>query len=229
MLKICTEYLPTVGKVRDHLMAHRDDLRNCVVGFSGGKDSVLLARLVRELDSRIPLVYASCPGCEWPQHLGFVASFGAVVLNSGHGAGWFEANPWAFLPADSRGEERWAIAHHRGLLRRYAAACGKVLLWGNRTHDGNTVPAVRYKPKGGCELWMPLRDVRDADLTAELRPGDYSPAYRIPGSSGTDWVFRRKVYRGCTPETARDEASKAIGGTPEFEAFDRLFRARYPC
>lgn len=222
---MCRDRLATVDDVRAHLFASRDDLRHCVIGFSGGKDSVALANLVHEINSDVPLVYAGCPGCEWPAHEAFVRARGAAVLDTGHGWDWFASNLWAFLYTDSRSAERWFQRHHRGHLRRYALSAGKVLLWGNRTADGNTVPAVRYTPARAPELWMPLRDLPDADTwSAAGGPAGRSPIYDLGTAGGTGYITGR-LRHGSPAE--RYEEVKSHVGAEAFLRFHALFRSKF--
>lgn len=202
---VCRDRLPEVEAVRRHLWAHRADLANCVIGFSGGKDSVALAALVHEVEPAVPLLYASCPGCEWPAHEEYVRAAGAVPLATKHDRHWFAANQWAFLHLTAAERERWAARHHRGHLRRYAKSAGKVLLWGNRTQDRNTVAAVRYEPTGGPELWLPIRDLDSAavrELVWASRLG-WSPIYDYPSVAATGYTCSG-VPRGLESQRLAD-------------------------
>lgn len=223
---LCRESLPTVAAVREHLHRNRDDLAQCVLGFSGGKESSVLAALVREVRPDVPLLYAWCPGLEWIEHEEYVRRWGATLLDTGRDWDWFGANPWAFLHSDSRSAERWAKAHHRGALRRYARENNRTLLWGNRTADRNTVPAVRYRPSAGPELWMPLRDMSDAEVVSVLysQPLGYSPAYLIPTVSATGHVASR-VRAGLEPERWRQVRQRS--GSAVFARFDALYRSQF--
>lgn len=216
----------TAGAVHDYLRRHRDDLRGCVLAFSGGKDSVALAKLVRKIKPDVPLVYAGCPGCEWPEHEQFIGRFGAITLDSGHDWGFFARNDWAFLHSSAADAERWAKIHHRGLLRRWAKDQGKTLLWGNRTADGNTVPRLRYTPLGGPPLWMPLRNLPDSEIENLLVEADWSPVYRIASCRGTGYLTGR-VRAPATPSRRYWDVWDSLGRGVEFARFDALYRRKF--
>ena len=222
---ICRERLLTIPDVRHHLWTHRDDLSRCVLGFSGGKDSVALAKMVQEVNPDVPLIYVGCPGCEWPEHESFLRQIGVTFIDSGHNWDWFALNRWAFLHTESTDAERWAKLHHRGHLRRYARSGSKVLLWGNRTADGNTVPAVRYAGGDGVELWMPLRDLSTAHLNELLSERDRSPIYRLQSCRGTGFVSGRLRY-GVRPEDRKRDAGACLDAT-NMNRFMLLYRDRF--
>lgn len=217
------EKISSIDAVLEHMRQHRDDFRRCIFGFSGGKDSLLLLRLIeRAFGERPPLYYASCPGCEWPEHLEFVRSFGASIVDSGHDWDWFDANPWAFLHRESKMSNKWGRIHQRATMRKLAKSMGKVLLWGNRTADGNQVQRHRYRGPEGAELWMPLRDVPNQTVHDVLEPGDWSPVYQIPSCGRTGYA--PGMIRRTTPEQRREDARGRLSAA-NFRRFERLWRA----
>lgn len=196
--------------VVQHLRDNIDHLGNCVLGFSGGKESVALAWAIRQVRDDVPFVYAHCPELEWPEHADYVAGWGAEFLDTGHGVEWFSRNKWAFLHCDSKAAERFARVHHRGCLRRYAKQKGKILLWGNTIADRNIVPNTRYATKDGCELWMPLRDLPYKEIAKVIYsiPQKYSPSYLIPTVSATGYICSR--VKDGLQRSRRDEVAKRM-------------------
>lgn len=223
-----SERLSTVEEVEAHIREHRSDLRSCVLAFSGGKDSVLLVSLIRRATGHdVPMFYVGCPGAEWPCHESFVRGFGAEIVDSGHGWDWWDRNAaWAFLHRHARLAERWARQHHRGVMRRIARSRGAVLLWGNRTADGNNVRAHRYRVADGTELWMPCRDLPDSAIAEVVRPCDMSPVYelRTTGASG----YPPGRLRAAAPEERREEARDHLP-RQAFQRFDRIFKETIRC
>lgn len=218
------EKIPTVEGVLEHMRARRDEFRNCIMGFSGGKDSLLLLKLVEQaFGERPPLYYASCPGCEWPEHLEFVRSFGATIVDSGHDWDWYEANDWAFLHNTTYLSNRWGRIHQRATLRKLAKSMGKVLLWGNRLADRNQVQRHRYRGPEGAELWMPLRDIPNHVVTDMLEPQDWSPVYQIPTCGRTGYA--PGMIRKGTPEQRREEARARLSRA-NFRRFEKLWVRR---
>lgn len=225
------EPLPTIDAVRDHLRRHRADLRDSVVGFSGGKEAVALATLVREVDPSVPLWYCWAGECEWPEHLGYILGFGGVRLVEGpiSGYGWFAAHPWAFLPRQgSKESDRLSRTWHRDPLRRLAREEGKILLWGNRLKDGNNVPAVRFLGRG-TRLWMPLRDLPTDAIAGLVPPARLSPIYRHPTGRKSDVAPTRHVRPrlGIAAEMIREDARRFLPAD-RFAAWDRLYREVVP-
>lgn len=218
------EVLPTISQVREHLYRHRDLLSRCMIGFSGGKDSVALARLVHELEPSVPCYYLSCPGLEWPGHEAFVREQGAIVLDSGHDAVWYARNLWAFLFSDSATNNRWAAVHHRRILRRYAKEQGKILLWGNRLSDRNICPATRYRVNG-CEIWLPIRHLSYQQVV-ELIGERITPLYALPSTWRTgyvsDYVRPLPGERELRYQIARRELP-----AKQFDAFRQLYVQKF--
>lgn len=190
--------LETLEEVQDHMRRNRDELSQCILGFSGGKEASLLRWLVqRVLGSDLPMVYASCPGVEWPEHLAFIRGRGVEVFATKHDREWWEKNAnWAFLCRDSKSANRFARQHQRGTIRRIARTRGKTLLWGNRRKDGNYVPTHRYRATDGTELWMPLRDLPNDAIDA-LPASERSPMYRYASVKKSGYPTGRIR---CTPE-----------------------------
>lgn len=220
---ICQDRLPSLADVRTHLRAYRDDLSRCVLAFSGGKESVAMARLVREVNESVPLVYLSCPGCEWPSHEAFVRSFQPIIMDSGHGWNWLRANPWAFLFSDAKSAERWYRVHQRGILRNFAKETGRILLWGNRLADRNTVPAVRYAPDSGPELWMPLRDLSYDDILGVCGNDGLTPMYNLKSTWKSGYVTDFVHDPGSRFADAKSELALS-----DFESFRMLYESKFP-
>lgn len=216
--------LVSVDEVIEHIRQHKDDFRRCMMGFSGGKDSLLLLRIIeRALGDRPPLYYASCPGCEWPEHLEFVRSFGATIIDSGHDWDWFAANTWAFLHSETRVSNRWGRIHQRATMRGLAKSMDKILLWGNRLADRNQVRQHRYYSPEGVELWMPLRDIPNKTVIDELTSGDWSPVYEIPSCGRTGYA--PGMLRKGTPEQRRLDARERLSAE-NFARFEQLWEKR---
>lgn len=203
MQLIYRERLPNVDAVRQHLWKYRDILRRCAIGFSGGKESVVLAKLVGEL-ADVPLVYAYCPELEFRCHVDFLSRFTPVLLDVGIGWEWLSRHRQYIFPESGAIADRWAKRHHRDPIRKWCRDRELILLWGNRTKDGNTVPAVRYRPKDGTELWMPLRDLGDQEVKSILSDEDWSPLYSLPAGKETGTCTVRTKRRGMTASESLD-------------------------
>lgn len=196
-----------IDEIRQSLHDNRDLLARSLLAFSGGKESVLLWHLVRDVCD-VPLIYAHCPGVEWPEHEAFVRECGAEMWDTGHDWDWFLENPWVIFHEDAKTAERWARIHHRR-LRAIAQERGMILLWGNRTADGNTVPAIQYEST--CSLWMPLRDVR-----GDLSEWKHSPIYEIPSCGGTGYML------GRIRNTSREDRMAAVRSRISSQRFQQL-------
>lgn len=218
--------LDTIESIECHLRENREALARCVMGFSGGKEASLLRWLVRRvLGEDIPMMYASCPGVEWPSHLQFVQQSGAEIVRTKHDRPWWAANAaWAFMPTDSRNANRFARQHQRGIIRRLARDRKATLLWGNRRKDGNWAPHHQYTAPDGTSLWLPLRDLPTAALSV-VPADEMSPIYDLKSCSKSGYP----TGRIRCPEAVRHQDIIQEMDRDFLRWFEPLYSARFSC
>lgn len=147
----------TIEDTRDKIAG-----KNAAYAWSGGKDSIVLAKLCEDAGVRQSMT-AICD-LEYPTFLRWVQENkpeGCEVINTGQNLEWLSKHPEMLFPQDSETAARWfSIVQHRA-QRIYAKKHDTdILILGRRRADGNYVGCKSniYTDGKGITRFSPLAD-----------------------------------------------------------------------
>lgn len=200
----CQDLCGAIGE-RMRLRLHR---RRAVYGWSGGKDSVVLAHIMQGAGILIP---GACvlTHLEYPIVNEFCHRHkprGVQVVRTDHDVSWLLANRQFLFPTDAAVKARCYALVHQRYLDRFAALVGAdVLILGRRRLDGNIIPAEFYPAEGKADRYNPIANTPHEFIWACMRHFNlpeyplYSiqPEYLVTGTGfwaqDKDWEMVRKT------------------------------------
>ena len=157
-------------------------LRNerVVYGWSGGKDSVVLERLLRMVGDYVGVCVST--QLEYPCVDLFLAKNKpprTEIIRTPHDLNWLIRNPRMLMPTDARTKSEWyRIVQHKH-TDDFAKRIGSTMLvFGRRTEDGNVIPAKVYSVEGKARRYNPLKDFTHLQIWGIVRHFDL-PEYPL--------------------------------------------------
>lgn len=154
----------TVANVRARIAGRR-----AAFAWSGGKDSIALAEVMRLAGLQACVFVMS--NLEYPAFLSWVTEHmpdGLEVINTKQDLAWLARNPGMLFPQDSPTAQRWfRIVQHSGQAAYFRKHQLDLLILGRRRADGNHVgPDSIYTNKAGITRYSPLSDWTHEDVLA---------------------------------------------------------------
>jgi 3'-phosphoadenosine 5'-phosphosulfate sulfotransferase (PAPS reductase)/FAD synthetase len=218
----------TVERIRK-VVGHRD----LCFGWSGGKDSIVLERVLGLAGFRAcVLVITNLEYSAFLQWVTLHMPERLTVMRTNHDLGWLQRNPEMLFPQDSEIAARWFHqVQHRGQEAFVKKEDFAMIAVGRRRKDGNYCgPEGVYTNRRGVTRFAPLFDWTHEEIFAALEyfKADLPPCYGWPRGYqvGTGpWAARQfapsrqiawsEVYQ-IEPQIVVDAARAAIPGAGEF-------------
>ena len=146
--------------------------RKAVWGWSGGKDSVVLAHILKLAGVEFPgvcvLTQLEYPAVDW-----FCTRrkpSGVEVMRTGHDIRWLIENKHMLFPQDAATKSRWySMVQQAGLDRFAKRHQADMIIMGRRRADGNVVPHKVYGVTNGPDRYNPLLDTSHEFIWACIR------------------------------------------------------------
>lgn len=167
--------------------------------WSGGKDSVVVDFLCRQLKNPFPSCIGMTHDLEYPAFLRYVTNNmpqDLVVYNSGHTLKWLSDNIDMLFPEHSNIAKKWFISiQHRAQNKFWNEQKLDVLITGRRNKDSNYCGKNGlYKNKStGVVRYSPIYDWTHEETLGVMK------YYNLPVAPFYSWVNGWVVGSGCWP------------------------------
>ena len=201
----------TVEDIQDKISG-----KTAAYAWSGGKDSIVLAKLCEEAGVRQSMT-AICD-LEYPAFLRWALENkpeGCDVVNTGQNLEWLRKHPEMLFPQDSKTAARWfSIVQHRA-QRIYAQNHNiDIMILGRRRADGNYVghKSSIYTDGKGVTRFSPLADWSHEHILAFIH------YYRLPLPPIYNW--HNGYLCGTHPWPARAKTGSVENGWREVYNID---------
>lgn len=162
------------------------DLKNSIIAFSGGKDSVAVSKFMLEQGYNIPHVCVINKELDYPSHLKYIEDYcksknvDLIFVEQNHlGIEFLKKNPKYIFPSNSKVKGNWFYKFQQSGIRKYSEKnkCSTVI-YGRRIADGNSIKKKMYVTKNGISQYFPLRDWSNVKTMKYIEDQDISPIYK---------------------------------------------------
>ncbi len=192
-----------------------------ILAFSGGKDSVAVSQYLFKNGYRFPHVAVINRELDYRCHLAFIESYCnqfnlplIFIERKKHGMDFLRKNPKFIFPVTSARKSRWFRIFQREGIKEFAEKYRvKMVAYGRRLDDGNTIKSERYQNANGIWQLFPIRSWSNRYTEQFIRPYPLSPIYETPRGKrrGTHTINIANLYG----ETQFDDAINFIKATDE--------------
>lgn len=207
------------------------DIKNALVAFSGGKDSVAVSKYVREeLKLDLPHIAIVNYELDYPEHIEYIKDYAnknnidLVIYNlKERGLDFVKKNPKYILPYDSKIKSEWFRKFQQYGVKKYAKLIQKnTIIWGRRTADGNNIKAEYYTTSDKLNHYFPIKDWSNERTKLYIEDQELTPIYatRRGYERGTHTINIANHYNGNDSEAL--ELVKSINETQYKKLMDLL-------
>ncbi len=192
-----------------------------ILAFSGGKDSVAVSQFLLKNGYRFPHVAVINKELDYRCHLEFIESYcnqydlPLIFINrKKHGMDFLRKNPKFIFPVSSARKSRWFRIFQRDGINDFAEKYRvKMIAYGRRLDDGNTIKSDRYQNANGIWQLFPLRSWSNEYTLDYIKRFPKSPIYNTPRGirRGTHTINIANLYG----ENQFDDAINFIKATDE--------------